>query len=107
MFPITIVVLLGGVSGLALSRLKWPLLVRTLAAAVLAALTWGAGTYLFMWIAAPNELGLPLLKPVLLTCLIAIPSALLAGWAAARARENAMTQGDAQGEERTPVRQSD
>lgn len=78
--PIAIIILLGAFSGLALSRLKWPFLARGGAAALMATVAWCCGCYLFLGLFAPNELGLPLPKPIAMTFLTALGPALLVSW---------------------------
>ena len=78
--PIIIVFALGGLFGGVLHRLRWPLLVRSCAAALLATLVWGCGVCLLLWLVAPNEpIGHLLPDKIALTFLTALPAAMLAG----------------------------
>ena len=76
--PISIVFLLGGVSGLVCHRVWKNFLRATMVAALSATVVWGAGVYVLLWTTAPNELGPPLPGPVLLTFVItSVPAALI------------------------------
>ena len=78
--PIMIILLLGGLSALVLHRLKWPFLLRSAAAALLATALWGCGVYLLLWLTAPSELGPPLPGALFMTFLVALAPTLLVGW---------------------------
>jgi hypothetical protein len=78
--PVMIVVVLGGLAGAALHRVRTHLLVVTVLATVLAAVVWVAGVYLLLWLTAPNELGPPMVRPILMTLAAAFPGALLGVW---------------------------
>ena len=75
--PTMIIIVLGSFLGLAQHRLRWLLLFRSGAAALLATLVWVCGTYLLMWINAPDELGPPLAEPILVTFFVALVPALI------------------------------
>lgn len=72
--PIIIIIALGGLSSVVLHRLKWPLLLQSGVAALLATAVWGGGTCMFLWMTSPNEAGPSLLGPVIMTFLLTLLS---------------------------------
>jgi hypothetical protein len=80
LFPVMLVLLLGGMCGFFLRRLKWPFVLRSCAAALLATVVWCCGSYAYLLALDPREAaGPPIPKLVLLVFLIALLPAL---WAA-------------------------
>ena len=80
--PISIILGLGGLAGLILHRRGRSPWITSVIAAVIATLAWVGGVYLLFWVTvAPNEIGPPLLEPVLLTFGTAFVPALLVGYA--------------------------
>jgi len=84
--PILIIVCLGALSGAVSHRLSSKLWIAVPAATALATLLWGVGVYLLLLLTAPNELGPPLLVPVLLTYCTAFVPALAAALLRRRGR---------------------
>lgn len=80
--PIGTIIRLGALCAAGLNRFRWPLALRAGAAALAATLVWVAATCLMMWATAPNELGVLLSRPVLLTYLTALAPAVLVAWRA-------------------------
>jgi hypothetical protein len=78
--PLAIIVGLGALAGLVCHRRSARFWAASLVAAGIAAILWGLGVYLLLWLTAPNELGPPLLGPVLFTFLTALVPAALVGW---------------------------
>ncbi len=75
--PISIIVGLSALAGLACHPVWSRFWLASIVAALTASAFWGAGVYLLLWLNAPNELGRPLPGPILLTLLITFLSASL------------------------------
>jgi len=72
-FPVMLCASLGALAGLVFHRVMRRFWLAAICAAILGSAVWIIGAYLFLLITAPNELGAPVLKPILfvfLTCSI-------------------------------------
>jgi hypothetical protein len=78
--PLTIIVALGALAGLFCHRKSSRFWAASSVAAAIATGLWVLGVYLVLWLSAPNELGPPLLGPILLTFVMALVPAALVGW---------------------------
>lgn len=78
--PLMIVLVLGGISGYLLHRRTPHWWRASLIAAAIATVVWLLGIYLFLWIAAPSELGPPLLGIVAQTYVLALVPAYFSGF---------------------------
>ena len=74
-----IVLVLGAMVGIPLHRISRHFWMTSAGAALVATMLWGAGCYLLFALSAPNEMGLPLVMPVLLTLGTAFIGAAAAG----------------------------
>jgi hypothetical protein len=87
MVSILIICALGCASSLFLKRWttnKWK---RALWGAGIATVIWVGGVNIFFWFKAPDEMGVPMLKPVLQTYLIAFMSAICVLWSSGKMEE--------------------
>lgn len=86
--PIVAILALGALSGLAVSRLRWPLLARSAAAAALATAVWVAGVCLLFYATAPSELGPLMLGPITMAFFVALVPGFLVSWLMRSRNEN-------------------
>ncbi len=80
MLPITFIIALGAVFGLVSCKLVNGIYRAALLGALIATIAWLCGVNLLFLLFAPNELGLPLLPPVLYTFGTAFVPSLLVSW---------------------------
>jgi hypothetical protein len=64
--PILILTGLAGLAGFVCHRSVPRFWLATLLATFVAGVVWASGVYVLLWLTAPNELGPPLLRPILL-----------------------------------------
>jgi hypothetical protein len=76
--PILLIFILGSCASLIVHRCVLNRCICVLAGAGIATVLWIGGVYILLWLVAPNELGPPLLTPVLLTFLTASAAAAVA-----------------------------
>ncbi len=88
-FPILIILILGGCSSLLIQRWISNMWLGIVAAAGIATLLWVGAVYVLLWLTAPGELGPPLFAPVLYAFLTALTSAAPVMWMIAKKERHA------------------